>query len=132
MLSRLDERHRHLAPFGIGPAHHRAALDGWMAADQVLDLDREHRHPLDLEHLLTTAEEVEVAALVDEADVAGVEPPLLDVLGGLVRGVPVPLHQRRGADHDLALFADRLQLVCVEVDDFEPGARNRQAHEHRL
>ena len=63
-----------LAHARVGHADHRDLRDVGMLEDRVLDLGRVHVEPADDEHVLLAVGDLEVAALVHHADVAGVQP----------------------------------------------------------
>ena len=88
--------------------------------------------PLDLQHFLAAAEEMDESLRVDQADVAGMQPAVAQALLGRFRLVPVALEVGRGAHAEFALLAERLQRARLEVADLEFRAGHRQADEDRL
>ena len=65
-----------------GALDHRDLRDVGMAEDRVLDLGRVDVEPADDEHVLLAVGDLQVAALVHHADVAGVQPAVgVDGLG---------------------------------------------------
>ena len=63
--------------------------------------------PAAVDHLAKTAADVHVAAIVDEAEIAGVEPAIHDRLRRHVGSVEVAAHHERPAHDDLADLAVR-------------------------
>ena len=55
----------------------------------------------DDEFFLASGDE-EIAAGIEVAEVAGVQPAVLDRFGGCVGTIPIALHDDRAADHDFA------------------------------
>src|SRR5690606_33998864 len=102
VLGQHDEGLRGLAPLLGRDADHRAVGDGRVAHQDVLDLGGVDVLPARDDHVLDPVVHVEVAVLVQVADVAGPEPVVLGQ-GGLGRlgQVPVPLHVLRGLADDL-------------------------------
>ena len=70
---------------------------------------------------LLAAGHVQETVLVEVTDVAGVEPAVLDDLGGLFRIVEVAHHDGRTAADDLAVAG------LIHIDDLDLGAGHRQA-----
>ena len=60
------------------------------------------------DHVLDPVDDSQVAVLVDDPDVAGVQPSVPDHLGGLVRLAEIAAHHVGAADHDLAALTGRL------------------------
>ncbi len=127
----LDESDRYLPAARVGDAHNAAALDVGMVRQQDLDLGGEHAHAVNLEHFPAAAEKVQASVVVDHADVPGVQPPGPQRSRRGLRIAPVPVEQRRGADADLALLAQRDERTGIEADDLQLGAWHRQPAEHR-
>src|SRR5690606_22901585 len=67
------------------------------------------------DRVLDPAGDRQVTGMVDTPEVPGTQPAALD-RGGCVRA-EVPEHDRRAADQDLAVPADRDRLVCAGCDD---------------
>ena len=93
-----DERDADLAEHGIGYAQHRDLRDRRMLRQHALDLGRVHVVAAADVHLAAPPDERQVAALVEEAEIAGREPAVgAEDLGGALRVVPVAAHHRVGA-----------------------------------
>src|SRR5690606_33193274 len=77
------------------------------------------------DHVLLAVDDLDEAALVHEAHVAGLEEAVPgERLGRLVRPLPVAGHYLRPADADFADLADRHVLAVVVADrDFRRGDR---------
>src|SRR6185369_6346438 len=68
------ERARRLAPFLVGPRHHRAFQHGRMAVDHALDLDRRDVLAARDDDVLGAVLQLDIAVGVADAEIAGVEP----------------------------------------------------------
>src|SRR5690606_27890479 len=80
------------------------------------------------DQVLDPVDQVDVAVLVHVTDVAGVQAPAAQRLGGLLGPALVARHDLRAADADLAALADRQTPVrVVDRDDLDQGAGQRQA-----
>ena len=84
-----DERGDHLAPLVVGDADDGDLGDGRVAEDGVLHLDRGDVLAAGDDHVLLAVGDGQVAAVVDRAAVAGVEPAAVQRLGRGVRVLPV-------------------------------------------
>src|SRR3954453_286496 len=84
-----DERGDQLAPLVVGDADDGDLRDGRVAEHGVLDLDGGDVLAAGDDHVLLAVGDREVAALVDRAAVAGVEPAALQCLAGGVGVLPV-------------------------------------------
>ena len=112
-----------LAEVVVGHAEHRdVGHRGWMH-EHVLGLLRVDVHAAADDREALAVGEVEVAVVVEVADVAEVEPALRAAALGRLLGVAVVLEaRRRGLEPDVADLADR-QLVVVVVADVDGGHR---------
>ena len=63
--------------------------------------------------VLQPVDHVQVAVVVEPAEIAGVEPAVGEGLGGLLRQVEVPADDRRALQPDLADLARRQRLAVV-------------------
>src|SRR3546814_14542951 len=90
-----------LAPFCVLDAEHGAIGDRRMAAQRVLDIDGIDIEPAGYDHVLQPVLDEEETALVEVADVAGMQQAIDDRLGGLVRLLPVSSHQKDAASTHL-------------------------------
>ena len=76
-----------------------------------------HIFPPDLEHVLVTPQEADVAILPGLGHVAGVEPPFgIVAVGGFLRLAVIALHQVVTLYHQFAGHLVRLFLPCFRVD----------------
>jgi hypothetical protein len=124
----LTHHHLHgLAGLVVGHADGGAFQHAGHLRDDVLDLVRVHVEAAHQDHVLLAVDDLEVAALVDHADVAGAEEAVGGHhLGGLVGALPVAGHHLRAADGDLARRAQG-HLVAVVVEQAMLGAGHGQA-----
>ncbi len=103
-------------------AHDGHLADGGVAQEDVLDLGGVGVEPAADEHVLDAVGDGEVAARIEHADVAGVEPALVVEGGrGGVGVAVVALHQVVPPGDDLARFALG-DLVVVRVDEADLDA----------
>src|SRR5688572_27104177 len=111
------EKLRHLARVLVGHADRGALEHARMHRDDLLDLVRIHVEARHEDHVLLAVHDADESLLVHDADVAGMEEPVLtDHLGGLVGPLPVAGHHLRPADADLARLAERHVAVVVIAD----------------
>ena len=104
-----------------------AAPDPGYFGDRFLDLLRVDVAAAGDDHVLGAAGDEEVAVVVDEAEVAGVDPAVVAHHGRRRLGVlEVALHRRRAAELDAA-FDARRPLFAAIVDDAQLVARDRLA-----
>ena len=108
---RLDHGHHPLAEALVGHAEHGAGVDAGCLEQHPLDLGGVDVGAAADDHQALAVAEVEVAVVVEEADVAGVQLAAGERLGGGVGALPVAEHQAvpvvGGADADLAGLARR-------------------------
>ena len=92
----------------VGNAYHGDLPDGGVLVDHVLDLGRVRVEAADDEHVLGAVRDADVAAVVHDRDIAGVQPPVgVDDLRGRFRIVDEAPHDVVAPDHHLARFAAR-------------------------
>src|SRR5690554_6417464 len=104
--AQLDECGGHFLELLIGHPDHRRQFDRRVGGEERLDLHRSDVLAADLESVLEAAVEVDIAALVHGAEVAGVEPVVLvEGGGGFFRIVPV------AGDHVVALHPQQPALA---------------------
>ena len=123
----LHERLGQLAGRIVGHADHGNVEHLRMRGDEALELRRWHLETVVLDEFLDAVNDREVAVLVDDRDVAGVEPAIgIDGLGSGLGVVEVTLHHHRATDPELASFPNRLILARFGVDDaaFDIADRN--------
>ena len=118
-----DERQAHLAEARVGHPHHRHPADRGVGEEQVLDLGRVRVEAADDEHVFLAPDDAEAAALVERAEVAGVQPTIgVDRACRLRRVVEVAPHHAVAPDQHLARLSQRLRLAVVVGDaDLEAG-----------
>src|SRR5262245_8300857 len=90
------------APLGVGQADHRHLGDGGMQHDDVLDLLRDDGAAPGSDHLLEPADDVEIAAVVELADVAGMQPAAAECRAGGRLVAPIARRHVAAADQHLA------------------------------
>ena len=90
-----DEGHRHLAPPLVGAGHHGHLEHGVVLVEHPLDLGAGDVLAARHDHVLEPVDDEQVAVLVADADVAGVEPAAGERLGGGLRVAPVALEHLR-------------------------------------
>ena len=122
-----DEELDRLAGVGVRHPHRGALQHARVQVDHLFDFGRvdvEARHQ---DHVLLAVDDAHVAALVHDADVAGLEPAVrAEHLGGFLRSLPVAGHHLWAADADFAAFTDGL-VAPVVIADGDLGAGDRQA-----
>src|SRR5215471_4658993 len=69
-----------------------------------LELSRSNAEALVLDHFLLAIDYIEIALVIDPADVSCIQPSVPQNTGGLFRCVPVSLHDLRTADDNFADF----------------------------
>ena len=127
-LAEHDDRGDRLDPDRVGHGDHRDFRDCRVSEQGVLDLAARDEDAARVDDVLHAIDDVEISFRVKVADVAGVEPAALEGLAGLLRLVPVALHQLRRAVDDLAALAGGY-VAHIEVDharlNVEDGAADR-------
>ena len=114
---------------GLDPARVRDAEHGRLGhrrvrVDDLLDLARGDVLAAGLDHVLLAVDDVEVALVVEDAEVAGVQPAVAERLGRLGGVVPVAEHRLRRAVHDLADLPGANRAAVV-VDDLRLHVQRR-------
>ena len=99
-----------------------------VAADQVLDLGREHVFPTGDDHFVIAAADVEQPVVVEIAEVARGQQPIDDLLAA---AAGVSLERHRVADEDAAHLSLR-QLVTLLVEDLHLGALDDWTDRRRI
>src|SRR5215207_570473 len=119
---------RHYGADGLDPLlvrqrHDRDLRDGLVVVQDVLDLPPRDQNAAGVYDVLDPVDDVEVAPLVNIAQVAGVEPTAREGFFGLLGLVPVADHELRGAVHDLPVLAGpnvvhlRIHHARADVED---------------
>ena len=103
--ARHDDGGDGLDPARVGDAEHGRLGHRRVRVDDLLDLARGDVLAARLDHVLLAVDDVEVALVVEDAEVAGVQPAVAERLGRLGGVVPVAEHRLRRAVHDLADLA---------------------------
>ncbi len=122
-VAKRDERHRFLAEDGVRASDDCGFQDRRMGVEDVLDLLRVDVLTTADDHVLDPVDEDEVAVGVEVADVAGVQPAILEGAGRLFGLVEVAAHDVGAADDHLALPFGRGPPVDVEQGDLLAGQR---------
>src|SRR6267143_5168602 len=78
----LHESTRRLAPFLVGPRHHRRQMGGGMLVERDLDFHRGNVLPAGNDDVLLAVLDLDVMARVPHGEVPGVHPPARERLGG--------------------------------------------------
>src|SRR5690606_10734559 len=115
-----------LATFRQGNADDRDLGDRRNAGDAVLDLVGIDVEAADVDQVLLAIDDTQIAALVHDGDVAGVEPAVAHGRLSLLRPVPVALEYLRAARDQLARLAGRHGIALL-VDNADLGARHGNA-----
>src|SRR5215471_4936807 len=101
---RHDESLGDLARLKIGHTEDSTVSHARMFEQHSLELGRGNAETLVLDHFLLAINYVEVALVVDPANVSRIQPSVAQHTGGLFRSVPISLHDLRTADYDFADF----------------------------
>ena len=120
------DRRDPLAPALVGYAHDRRLGNGGILVQDRLDLARRDILPAGHDDVFLAIDDREVAALVEPAEIAGVEPAVDDCLRGRGGILEVAGHHLPPAHRDLAHLAGS-HLMTVLVDDAELDERRRAA-----
>ena len=78
------------------------------------------------DHVLFSVNDRKITVFVDDSDIAGMEPPVLECLGGRLGPFVIALHDVGAADDDLAALAG-FDLFIVLVKAFHLDAVDRLA-----
>src|SRR5215471_9679303 len=99
-----------------------------MFEQHSLELGRGNAETLLLDHFLLAINYVEVALVIDPANVSRIQPSVAQHTGGLFRSVPISLHDLRTADYDFADFC-RTQGGVTGFQVYDPvfGAGHEDA-----
>ena len=96
-----------------------------MGQQQRLEFGRRDLEALELDQLLDPIDDRQVAVLVDEADIAGMQPAVVvDRVGGCLRVIEVPLHHLRSTHPQLADTTHVLVVAVLHVHDPTLGVRH--------
>src|SRR5258708_4297185 len=113
----------------VGRADYRDPRDVLVAEQEVLDLGRVGIAAADAVHVLDAPGYLQVAAVVHQPHVTGVQPAVrVDGRRGALAVIEVAGHDVIAADHDFAWFAAGL-LPAIRPDDCQFSAGNRPAGE---
>ncbi len=123
-----DEGHRHFAGLVIGPTDHGAICDLGVSDQQRLKFGRRDLEALDLDEFLHPVDDEEEALLVDQRQIAGVQPALgIKRPGRRLGVVEVSDHDLGPANPEFALGTGFGIAACVKVDDPGLGVGNEFA-----
>ena len=125
-----DDRLHLLAVRLVRHADDRDLGDGLVGHQHFFQLARVDIESAADDHVLQPVDDVEVALLVQAADVARVEPPVADRFSRRFGPLVVALHDVVAADDDLAALADG-QAIVLLVDDAHLDAGDGLAHAAR-
>src|SRR5690606_6072304 len=100
-----DCRLQALAPHFVCDAECASFAHGWMSRQGTLDLSRIDIVAAANDHLFAAAEQIEVAVLVDAADIASLEPALMAARGALRRIVKITRSSEVATDEDFTFAA---------------------------
>ena len=121
------ERLRHLATFAVRHGNDGRVRDVRVLQQHRLELGRRHLEALHLDQLLEPIDDLEVSVLVDDPDVAGVQPPVgVHRLCRRLGVVQIPLHHLRSAHPHFSALADADVLAGLRIDDPAFGARHQR------
>ena len=85
--------------------------------------------PAGHDQVLLPVHDRQVAVLIEESDIAGIEPPVPENLGRLLGLLVIARHDLRPLDADLPRLARRQFLFArFQVDDLQVRVRQRDAH----
>ena len=103
-----------LAHFFVWHTDHGHHRNHWMRHQHFFQLTRIHVVAAAQNHILDPIHNRQIAFVVKDADVAGVEPAVSHGFGGRIGAFIVALHNVVAANHDLAFFA-RCHWLIVRV-----------------
>ena len=125
--TRDDDRADLLAHHLVGHAHHRHLEHRRVLDEGVLDLDAVDVLAAAVDHVLHAVDDLHEPLVVDAGEVAGVQPPIDERLGGLLGLVPVAGHHVLPADQQLPDARRRIDVAQVDLD-----GRRREARPSRV
>src|SRR3984957_15766962 len=121
--ARPDPRAQLLAITVVGDAKNLHVLDLGMAIKEFLDLARIKVLAAADHHVLDTADDVAIAFLIDDGDIAGVHPAAgVEHVGGLFGLVPIAQHDAVATGAEFAAFAAGHD-AALEIDDLDLDMR---------
>ena len=127
-----DGRGHLFAQSFVGHAEHRRLGDVVVLVDGRLDLAAVHVLAAAQHHVLGAVDDVHEAVLVDAGDVAGVEPPVTDRVGGGLGPVQVALDHHGTAHAQLADGGGGpLEVVALVVDELRRRGWGRRGRTTR-
>ena len=104
---RLDRGMHRLAPMVVRNADDGAFGNGGMLRQHRFDVARIDVEAAGDDHLAQPVAQEQIAALIEHAEIAGVQPAVDDRLGRLVGHVEIAGHHQIAARDDFSLFARR-------------------------
>ena len=98
--------------------------------DHILDLARIDVEATGDDHVLLAINQMQIAVLVEPADVPGVQPTIAEHLGGFLRPLPISFHHKCPANADFArLPIARGSALVVEQRQIQRGKGNAHRRE---
>src|SRR5690554_7387533 len=89
-----------------------------MAGDDIFQLAGIDLEAGDIDHFLAPVNDTQITLSVDQADIAGIEPAVLQCLAGFTLLVPIALHQLRPAHENGADLAIRQRPALLSDDAY--------------
>src|SRR5215212_7419709 len=117
-----DRLHR-LAPFSVGDAYDCHVLDPSHAKDYTLDLARRHIDASSFDKVLDASNDIQISAIVETTNIAGVEPAIAKGLG-LLFGIFVMAHTNVRTSNPNFSFASGGHRIAFLIDDVSLDAPN--------
>ncbi len=121
-----DESLDRLAPLFVWDADDSGVLDFRMAVKGLLDLTRIDVFAAGNDDFLLAVDDEQKAVVVAPADIAGLQPAVVERIEGGGRIVPITAQQARRVGDDFALNTGRANLAVI-VDNLDRGRRRRDA-----
>jgi hypothetical protein len=116
------ERDDILAEPLVGTPHHPGLGHGRMGDHDLLDVPGKDVEPAPQDQVLLPVHHVQVAVVVQVADVPGVQPAVDQHRRGGAGGVPVAAHYAGRPHADLAILAGRKRRAVIGLDHhLDPG-----------
>src|SRR5690554_7645798 len=89
-----------------------------MAGDDIFQLAGIDLEAGDIDHFLAPVDDTQIALSIDQANIAGIEPAILQCLAGFTLLVPIALHQLRPAHENGTDLAIRQRPVLLSDDAY--------------
>ncbi|MNT65784.1 hypothetical protein D3C72_2037910 [compost metagenome] len=104
------------APLVVGQAEYRAFVYGGVRRQRVLDVDGIDVKAAGDDDVAQAVLQEQIAARIDQAGVAGVQPAVDQGFSGLFRQAPIARHRQVALHHDFADFTARQQCAVRAHD----------------